>query len=292
MNLKAELFVDSRCELGEGPFWHPLLDRLFWFDILNNTMLSAGTDGHIVDRIAFKDHVTAAAVIDRETLAVVQAGALLRYDLATDTSTPIVAIEADKPGNRTNDSRVDRTGGFWIGTMSRRGGQDKGAGSVYRYRAGELIRLMDNITIPNSTCFSPDGRIAYFADTMTGVILKCATDPETGLPVGEWTEFARTDGVGGPDGAVTDADGCVWSARWGAGCVVRHTPDGKVDRIVEVPTSNASCPAFGGKDMKTLYITTAREHMGPDQLEREPHAGSVFAIELDIAGLPEPALVV
>lgn len=291
MNLKAELFVDSRCELGEGPFWHPLLDRLFWFDILNNTMLSAGIDGHIVDRIAFKDHVAAAAVIDRDTLAVAQAGALLRYDLATDTSTLIEPIEPDKPGNRTNDSRVDRTGGFWIGTMSRRGGQDKGAGSVYRYRAGEMIRLLDNITIPNSTCFSPDGRIAYFADTMTGTILKCATDPATGLPVGEWTEFASSNGVGGPDGAVTDSEGCVWSARWGAGCVVRHTPDGKVDRIVEVPTSNASCPAFGGKDYKTLYITTAREHMGADQLEREPHAGSVFAIELDIAGLPEPALV-
>ena len=291
MNLKAELFVDSRCELGEGPFWHRHLDRLFWFDILNQTMLSAGADGHVVDRITFKDVVAAAAVIDKNTLAVAQAGMLLRYDLLTDTSTPIVAIEADKPGNRTNDSRVDRTGGFWIGTMSRHGGQDKGAGAVYRYRAGELIQLMDNITIPNSTCFSPDGRIAYFADTMTGKILKCATDPATGLPVGEWTEFASTDGVGGPDGAVTDSEGCVWSARWGASCVVRHTPDGKVDRIVELPTSNVTCPAFGGKDYKTLYITTAREHKTPEQLEAEPLAGSVFAINVDVPGLPEPDLV-
>jgi sugar lactone lactonase YvrE len=291
MNLKAELFVDSRCELGEGPFWNRHLDRLFWFDILNQTMLSAGADGHVVDRITFKDVVAAAAVIDKDTLAVAQAGMLLRYDLRTDTSTPIVPIEPDKPGNRTNDSRVDRTGGFWIGTMSRRGGQDKGAGAVYRYRAGELIQLMDNITIPNATCFSPDGRIAYFADTMNPRILQCATDPATGLPVGEWTEFASTEGAGGPDGAVTDSEGCVWSARWGAGRVVRHTPDGKVDRIVELPTSNVTCPAFGGKDYKTLYITTAREHMGPDQIAREPHAGSVFAINVDVPGLPEPDLV-
>lgn len=292
MTLQAELFVDCRCELGEGPFWHPQLDRLFWFDILNQTMFSAGADGHVVDRITFKDVVSAAAVIDRDTLAVAQAGALLRYDMKTDTSTPIIAIEPDVPTNRTNDSRVDRTGGFWIGTMSRRGGQEIGAGAVYRYRAGELIQVIDDITIPNSICFSPDGRIAYFADTMTGKILKCETNPETGLPVGAWSEFASAEGLGGPDGAVTDAEGCVWSARWGASCVVRHTPDGKVDKVVELPVSRVTCPAFGGKDYKTMYITSAREHMGTDELEKEPLAGSVFAIELDVPGLPEPALVV
>ena len=74
MNSKAELFVDSRCELGEGPFWNPLLERMFWFDILNQTMLSAGTDGHIVDRITFKDTVSAGAVIDKDSLAVAQVG--------------------------------------------------------------------------------------------------------------------------------------------------------------------------------------------------------------------------
>jgi sugar lactone lactonase YvrE len=287
VNAKAELFVDSRCELGEGPFWHPLLKRLFWFDILNKTLLSADTSGHIVDRFTFKDFVSAAGVIDDDRLLVAQAGALLEFSLSTDTSKVVVALEPDRPGNRTNDGRVDRTGGLWIGTMSRRGGQDKGAGALYRYRAGELTTILTEQTIPNSTCFSPAGDVAYFADTMRPLIRKVACDPATGLPVGEWSDFASTEGRGGPDGAVTDSEGYVWSARWGAGCVVRHAPDGSVDRIVDLPVSRITCPAFGGDDLKTLYITSAREHMTPEQLEKEPHAGSVFSIRVDVPGLPE-----
>ena len=290
MNAKAELFVDSRCELGEGPFWHPLLKRLFWFDILNQSLLSADANGHLVDRFTFKQPASAAAVIDEQTLAVATAGAILRFDVTTDTSTVMVPLEEDEPGNRTNDGRVNPAGGFWIGTMSRRGGQDEGVGAVYQYRAGELQTVLDGITIPNSICFSPDGRIAYFADTMTDTIRRCAIDPATGLPVGEWTDFAVTAGLGSPDGSVVDSQGYLWNARWGGSCVVRHAPDGSIDRVVELPVSRVTCPAFGGDDLKTLYITSAREHMTPEELEREPLAGSVFSIGVDVPGQPETLL--
>jgi sugar lactone lactonase YvrE len=285
--VKAELFVDSRCELGEGPFWHPLLDRLFWFDILNQTLLSADENGHLVDRIAFKDVVSCAGVIDRDHLLVAQAGVLLRYQLSTDMSVPVVALEADKPGNRTNDGRVDPAGGLWVGTMSRHGGQHPGAGALYQYRQGSLTTILENVTIPNSTCFSPDGRIAYFADTMTDTIRQVPLDPSTGLPSGAWTDFASTAGRGSPDGAVVDSAGFVWSARWGGSCVVRHAPDGSIDRIVELPVSRVTCPAFGGKDLRTLYVTSAREGMTEEELEREPYAGSVFAVRVDVPGQPE-----
>lgn len=288
--MNAELFVDCRCELGEGPFWHPLLDRLFWFDIPNQTLLSADENGHLVDRIAFKDAVSAAAVIDRDHLLVAQAGVLLRYQFSTDMAVPIVPLEADKPGNRTNDGRVDPTGGFWIGTMSRQGGQHPGAGAVYRFRNGTLTTVLTDVTIPNSTCFSPDGRTAYFADTSTDIIRKVALDPQTGLPAGEWTQFATTAGRGLPDGAVVDSEGYLWSARWGGSCVVRHAPDGSVDRIVELPVSRVTCPAFGGKDLRTLFITTARQGMTPEELEREPYAGSVFTVRVDVPGQPEHLL--
>ncbi len=288
MNSKAELFVDSRCELGEGPFWNPLLERLFWFDILNQTMLSAGTDGHIVDRITFKDTVSAGAVIDKDSLAVAQSGALLRYDFSTDTTSVIAEIEGDVPTNRTNDSRVDRTGGFWIGTMGRKA--EAGVGGVYQYRAGQTTKVIENIRIPNSICFSPDGRTAYFTDSGR-MIVKCATDPATGLPIGPWEDFFTMEGPGGADGSVVDSEGFLWNARWGGGKVIRISPDGKLDKVVEVPgVSQVSCPAFGGSDLKTLYLTTAREHMTPEQIEREPHAGSVFAVALDVAGIAEPFL--
>ena len=288
MNSKADLFVDSRCELGEGPFWNPLLERLFWFDILNQTMLSAGTDGHIVDRITFKDTVSGGAVIDKDTLAIVQSGALLRYDFSTDTTSVIAEIEEDIPTNRTNDSRVDRTGSFWIGTMGRKA--EAGVGGVYRYRAGQTTKVIENIRIPNSICFSPDGRRAYFTDAGK-MIVRCTLDPATGLPVGPWEDFFTMEGPGGADGSVVDSEGYLWNARWGGGKVIRISPDGNLDKVVEVPgVSQVSCPAFGGKDLKTLYLTTAREHMTPEELEREPQAGSVFAVELDVPGIAEPFL--
>ncbi len=285
--MKAELFIDSRCELGEGPFWHPLLGRLFWFDILNQTLFSADENGHLVDRFTFQDVVSAAAVIDRDHLLVAQAGALVKFELSTDAKTVVIPLEDELPGNRTNDGRVNNAGGFWIGTMSRRGGQDPGAGAVYQYRAGEVTTVLDHITIPNATCFSPDGRTAYFADTMTDTIQRVAIDPSTGLPTGEWETFASTTGRGSPDGAVVDSEGYLWNARWGGSCVVRHAPDGSIDRIVELPVSRVTCPAFGGADRRTLYITTAREGMTPEELEREPHAGSIFSVRVDVPGQAE-----
>jgi sugar lactone lactonase YvrE len=285
----AELFVDSRSELGEGPFWHPELRRLFWFDILNCTLLSADAHGRIVDRFTFKEPVSAASVIDRQTLAVVSGSALLRFDMASDSSTEIAPIEPDKPTNRSNDSRVNFAGGFWIGTMDRK--ESGPTGALYQYRAGHLETVLEPVSIPNSICFSPDGRTAYFSDTGTRKIMKCRIDPGTGLPTGAWTLFADIGGHrGSPDGSVVDSEGYLWNARYNGSCVVRHAPDGSIDRIVELPVSQVTCPAFGGDDLKTLYITSARQNLTPEQLEKEPTAGSVYNIRIDVPGLPEPKL--
>jgi len=287
--MRAELFIDSRCELGEGPIWNHFNDRLYWFDILNNTLLSADTTGRIIDRVVFDDRATAAALVDENHMAVAVAGSLLELDLASGTKRFLASLEADKVGNRPNDSRVNRAGGFWIGTMSRRGDNEPEVGSVYQYRSGRMELLFDRVTIPNSICFSPDGGTAYFTDTPTRRILKRPIDRDTGLPAGDWSLFAEVD-RGYPDGSVVDSEGYLWNARWEGNCVVRHAPDGSVDRIIDVPTSRVTCPAFGGPGLKTLYITTAREHMTPEELAADVHAGSVFAVDVDVAGLPEPQL--
>jgi sugar lactone lactonase YvrE len=284
VNANAELFVDSRSELGEGPFWHHLLKRLFWFDINNKTLLSATPEGQLVDRFTFKGFPSAAGIIDADHLLVAQSDVFLNLELSTDTTTVVAELEQGKPGNRSNDGRVDRTGGFWIGTMGLHA--EKDAGALYHYKQGKVTQLLANQTIPNSTCFSPDGRTAYFTQMIDSTIHKVSTDPATGLPNGEWSPFAKSE-KGGPDGAVIDAEGFMWSARYGGSCVVRHAPDGTVDRVVELPVSQVTCPALGGDDFKTLYITSARQGLTPEQLEKEPLAGSVFAIRVDVPGLPE-----
>ena len=283
----AELFIDSRCELGEGPFWHPLQERLFWFDILNKTLFSATAGGIMVDRFTFDATVTAAGVIDNDNLAVASAAGIFRLTLSTDTRELLIPLEPDSSSTRTNDGRVNQAGGFWVGTMGLKDPGKVAAGSLYQVRGGETKKLLSDVFIPNGTCFSPDGRTAYFADTKVGTIRKIAIDPDTGLPVGEWQPFADASHPGGPDGAVTDAEGFVWSARWDGSSVIRFAPDGRVDRVVKVPVSRPTCPAFGGKDLKTMYITSAREGMTAEQLAAEPASGGVFAIELDVPGLPE-----
>lgn len=289
MNARAELFVDSRCELGEGPFWHPLLKRLFWFDIPNHTLLSADADGRLVDRFTFKDSVAAAGVIDADRLAVAQAGALLEFSLSADSSRVITELTGEPAGNRTNDSRVHPSGAFWIGTMSRRGGAEPKAGSIYHYRGGRLTQLLGERSIPNATCFTPDGRRAYY--THTGdTIFTCETDPATGLPVSEWTPFVTLDSPGVADGAVIDSEGYMWNARWDGSCVLRIAPDGTIDRQIDLPVSRVTCPAFGGDDLRTLFITTARSGLSPEQLEAQPLAGGVFAIRVDAPGQPEPLI--
>lgn len=287
MNNTAELFIDSRCELGEGPLWHPLQERLFWFDIENKTLFSATDGGIMVDRFIFDATVTAAGVIDADHLAIASIAGIYRLQLSTDTREVMVPLEPENTVARTNDGRIDPAGGFWIGTMGLKDPGNVAVGNLYQVRQGNVTRLRADQHIPNATCFSPDGGRAYYADTTRGNILTVELDPDTGLPRGEWTEFAGTGHPGAPDGAVVDAEGFVWNARWGGNCVIRFAPDGSVDRTIELPVSNVTCPAFGGKDLKTLYITSARAGLSPEALAAQPHAGSVFAINAGVAGQSE-----
>lgn len=287
MTQTARLLLDCHCALGEGPIWHVGRQQLFFFDINEQTLFAVDARGKIADQWLFDEIVAAAAIVDDDTLVLASESGLKGFQISTGGLAPLVAIEADNGVTRTNDSRVHPSGAFWIGTMTK-SEQEAAVGSVYHYRAGTLTTIKSGIKIPNATCFSPDGRIAYWADTPTKKIMQCPADPDTGLPTGAWTLFADvSDGRGYPDGAVIDSEGYLWNAKWGGSCVVRHAPDGSIDRVVEVPVSQVTCPAFGGADLKTLFITTAAKNLSAEQLAAEPHAGSLFAIDLDIAGLPE-----
>jgi sugar lactone lactonase YvrE len=283
----AELFIDSRCELGEGPFWHPLQERLFWFDILNKTLFSATAGGIMVDRFTFDATVSAAAVIDTDSLAIASAEGIYRLQISSDTRELMTPLEPASTTTRSNDGRVNPSGGFWIGTMALDDPYRNAAGSLYQVRGGKVTKLLPNIHIPNATCFSPDGRTGYFTDGVTGTIMQVSIDTETGLPAGEWREFVKVGLPSEPDGAVVDSEGFLWNAEWNGSRVVRYAPNGKIDRVVKVPVSRPTCPAFGGKDLKTMFITSARAWLSADELASQPTAGGVFAIELDVPGQAE-----
>ena len=274
------IYDATRCTLGEGPLWHPERNELFWFDILSKQMRTR-------DRTwQFETYVSAAGWIDADTLMVASAKGLHRFDIVTGASEDICALEADNPVTRSNDGRADPQGGFWIGTMGIRG--EPGAGAYYRYYKGELRQLWTNWTIPNATCFSPDGRTAYFADTPHKKILKVALDAD-GWPAGGPEVFIDLTGTPyNPDGAVVDSHGNLWNAQWGAHRVACHGPDGKFLTAIGVPAEQSSCPAFGGEGLSTLFVTSAADGLD-DPLN--PHHGRTFAVETGVTGQREHQVI-
>ncbi|MEX0760332.1 MAG: SMP-30/gluconolactonase/LRE family protein, partial [Tistlia sp.] len=195
-------------------------------------------------------------------------------------------LEAENPATRSNDARVHPCGAFWIGTMGR--AAEPGAGAIYWYFEGRLRQLYDRVSVPNAICFSPDGGIAYFADTPTGRIMRVAVEPSTGLPRGEPARFDDGSGAGGPDGAVVDAEGLLWVARWGGGCLETYAPSGRRVRRLALPVSQPTCPAFAGRGGSSLLVTSAREGLTATQLATEPEAGSTFRLDLELKGRAEP----
>ncbi len=284
-----QVFDPRACELGEGVFWHPARRQIFWFDILAGTLHSR--DGEEPKSWRFPEYVSAAGWVTENVLLIAGERDLFLFDLETEEIETLVELEADKPRNRSNDGRADRQGGLWIGTMAKHPAERRGAGAIYRFHRGELRLLFPGISIPNAICFTPDGRAAYFADTMAQTVWKVALDRD-GWPQGEaavFLDFTGTDIY--PDGAVTDAQGNFWNAQWGQGRVACYAPQGAFLSAVNVGAPHSSCPAFGGPELTTLFCTTALEEMSDAARAAHPDAGKLFAGPVATRGLPEPNVI-
>jgi sugar lactone lactonase YvrE len=284
------IFDTTACELGEGALWHPGRQALFWFDILHKRLHMKGAGGLTVWEMP--ELTSAAGILDDDRLLIASESALSVFEIATGSQSRLVALDAEDTGTRSNDGRADRQGGFWIGTMGKRGPQDVGRGAIWRFYKGELRWLFPGITIPNSICFTPDGRFAHFSDTPTQKVWRVALDAE-GWPVGAPEVFLDLTAEGlYPDGAVIAADGTFWNAQWGAGRVAAYAPDGTFLRAVTFDgSSQTSCPAFGGPDLTTLFCTSAQEGMDAATRAANPNAGMTFTAPDTATGLPEPVVI-
>lgn len=277
--MTARLFSETVCALGEGPLWHPEEQALYWFDILGKQLHRRA--GEEESSWEFDEHVSAAGWIDRGHLLIASESALSTFDTETGESSYLIGLESDNAVTRSNDGRADPWGGFWIGTMGKKA--EPGAGAIYRYVDGALHKLFGKITISNSICFAPDASCAYFSDTVKRKILRVSLDSD-GFPDGKPELFADLNPEElNPDGAVVDAAGNLWVAQWGAGRVACHDSSGRFVRAVDVPARQPTCPAFGGPDMQTMFVTSAEERTS----NPSPGGGKTYAIELDVRGQKE-----
>ncbi|MGR3541214.1 MAG: SMP-30/gluconolactonase/LRE family protein [Hasllibacter sp.] len=282
-----EIHDERPCELGEGILWHPERGQLFWFDIPAGRLLSRDADGPLEWDLG--EMASAAGWVDRDTLLIATETALRRFDIRTGALETVAPLEDGDAATRSNDGRADPSGGFWIGTMGK--GAESRAGAIYRLHRGEVRKLVDRVTIPNAICFAPDGGIAYWTDTAEGVVRAQPLDPD-GWPEGEAADLIDFRGEGlNPDGAVTDADGNLWIAQWGAERIACHAPDGRFLRAVPLGAMHPSCPAFGGEGYGTLFATTARQGLEPGEADRRPGNGCVFRLEGAGRGRPEPRVL-
>ncbi|MBN9047535.1 MAG: SMP-30/gluconolactonase/LRE family protein [Rhizobiales bacterium] len=285
-DVKVSVFADHVAELGEGPGYDPLTGHVWWFDILGQKLFEKNWDSGetLVHDLGMK--ASALAVIDRARQLIVTEHGLFIRERASGRLTLHHPLEADNPVTRSNDARVHPSGAFWIGTMGRKAEED--AGSIWWYREGQVRKLFSGITITNSICFSPDGRIGYFADTRRNIVWRVDTDPETGLPVSERSVFHHRTEEGGMDGSVVDAEGTLWNACWGAGVLNAYSPQGRLMRSIPLPARQPSCPAFVGPDATAMIVTTAQENMSKEERRAEPHAGKVLVLDLTVSGRHDP----
>ena len=281
----------ARYELGECVLWCERSRRLLWTDIPAATLWSHSPDTGSTVGWPMPERLCSFALTgsdDRLLLGL--ASSLALFTFSTGAVKRIAEVEADLPATRLNDGRCDRQGRFVFGTFDQSGSPASAVGSFYRLNLDlSLERLpLGKVAIANSICFSPDGRRMYFADSMTREIRVCGYNPCSG-EIGAPRTFVAADAApGAPDGACVDADGFLWSARWGAGRVMRFAPDGRLDRVLELDAAQPSCPAFGGPGLSTLYVTSAHLGMTAGERAAAPAAGAVFVQPLDVRGLPEP----
>jgi sugar lactone lactonase YvrE len=294
--MKAELALDIRDHLGEGILWDDR-DQVLWW--LNVPMPSRLHRWNPITRIHnvwdMPEMITSMAVRQKGGLIIASHHGINFFDPETGRLERVLEPEKQLPGNRCNDGACDRQGRFWVGTMqnnisleAKNLPLEASSGSLYRINPDlSFERVETDIMISNTVCWSPDNTVFYFTDTVTEVIRAYNFDTQSGSISNSIPLLKGPLGSGYPDGSTVDAQGGIWSCRWEGGSVIRFFPNGEVDQVVEVPVSRVTSCTFGGAELDTLFITTARWDMTEAELVLNPEAGGLFRVKPGFKGMPD-----
>ena len=290
--MTAHLIVDARNAVGECPVWVAEENALYWVDIPNGGLQrwNAAT-GHIAAWKAPQMLACMARTTAGNWVAGLETGffQLTTHNDGSLDATPLARVEHPRPDMRLNDGRCDRQGRFWAGSMVLDMGANAAAGMLYRYASGHAPQaLLDGFITLNGLAFSPDGRTMYVSDShpLVQQIWAFDYDTDSGTPSNRRVFVDMHQYPGRPDGAAVDVDGCYWICANDAGLVHRFTPDGRLDRSLNVPVKKPTMCAFGGSRLDTLFVTSIRDDQSEQSL-----SGGVFALDPGVQGLPEPCFI-
>lgn len=274
--------------LGETPLWCDQTQSLLWLDIDGGRLQRFHPASGRHDAFGFDAKFVGCLALTSAPGCVLLALdlGLHIFDMGTGALRLVCQVEPVDNDNRLNDGRCDALGNFWVGTMDNQLHRPNGA--FYRVDPqGQAHRLFADVIVSNTVAFSPAQDRLYFSDTRRFVTWQFDMDSAAGTLANRRVFVDHAASRDRPDGACVDAEGFVWNAIFAGGRVVRYTPAGEVDHVIELPVTNPSCVCLGGPDLRTLYITTARKFLSRAQLRNEPLAGSVLAVQVDVPGLPE-----
>lgn len=287
--MRIEVLVDVKTTLGEGPLWDVDEQRLYWIDSFDGRVFRCTAEGAEVRSWDVPMKIGSMALRKGGGAVVSLARGVHFLDFKTGDVELIVDPEPGKEANRLNDGKVDKRGRFIVGSMDTM--EDGPNGALYRLDPDlSLHKLDDKIIVSNGPCWSPDGSIFYFADSWSGEIWAYDYDLDTGSVSNRRTFTTIDTSTGGAaDGSTVDAEGYLWNAQVYDGKLIRYSPDGSVDRVIDMPVKKVTSANFGGPNMDVLYVTS----MAKPPLPRFPgdgvQRGSLFAIhDLGIQGVPEP----
>lgn len=284
--IEAELVLDAKVLLGEGPWWNAGTQQLYWVDIEGNAF-------HVFDPATGNDRKIdvgqmIGCCVGRKSGGVVVAlqNGFYGLNLETETLTPLVDPEAHLPENRFNDGKCDSRGRLWAGTT--RVQHDEPSGFLYRLDADLSVnRKLDDVWISNGLAWSRDDKTMYYIDSPTSEVVSFDFDAATGEISNEQLVIEIPEGGGSPDGMTIDEEGMLWVALWDGWRVIRVNPEsGEIIDEIRLPVARPTSCVFGGANLDELYITTASTRMPAEELAKQPLAGGIFRCKPGVRGLP------
>jgi L-arabinonolactonase len=271
--------------LGEGVIWDERNQTLYWTDIESRKFYSWGflTGVHHYD---CPERLCSFGLTEESDcfICAFESGFAFFRPLSAQINW-LSKVESDLPHTRLNDGRVDRQGRFWAGSYVEGKGQQ--SGGLYRLeKNGQTTKVINDLQIPNSLCWSPDGQTMYFSDTATQIIQRADFDPATGA-VSKLSPLITTNRGAYPDGSCIDSQGYLWNAQWGSAKVKRYNPQGQEVLSIDLPCKQPTCVSFGGPNLQHLFVTSARKNLQQQVIEQQPGNGNLFIFATPFTGIAE-----
>ncbi|MFB2830717.1 SMP-30/gluconolactonase/LRE family protein [Aeromonas jandaei] len=276
--------------VGESPFWSNTKKSLYWVDIIGKSLNMFTPTTMQFKNWFFDDFVCGVVPTSNGMLCVALQHDLLQFDAANNCFCKLMEIESNAPQNRINEIKCDTKGRLWIGTMQNNIEADgaicsitKNSGALYLICNNNAIQIETDIGISNTLAWDDVRNVFYFADSSKDLIWRYQFSPDSGTIMAR-REYFSGQGVGFPDGSAIDVDGNLWNARFGAGCIVKIDPKGRLMQKIELPVTNPTSCCFGGENNSILYVTSARVALSEDMLKKNPYEGSIVAIQTNTKG--------